>query len=429
MRKIVYLQLLVFVTNVCLAQKDIENLNLFLIKSDFSSALKISEKIINENPNNPYNYYLNALINRQLYKFPSANNSILKALEIEPNNTDYLNEYASILLKRNYKVKALDVYQKIHDLDPYHLTAGIYISNDLMKHKKYKDARDILLGLYTNDTLNTYFTRNIGLSYIKEGNKIEAFKWLNKTLELDGTDIKAYVLKARVYSILKEFDLAIENVEKAIELDPFNSDLYIQLGDIHVLRNHNYRAIPVFLKAYKLTNDAFIARSIGFSYFKIKKYEDAKSYLKIADVDSDGSDLQVNIHLGDIYRFQNKMDSSLSYYNSALEILIPDNDSKYSILQSKAECYYYLNDFEKSIEMYQLAYKTDLTSYWSEWGKNKILVDIASIYEEKLNNNDKAIETLELISEEKVSFNKNYYEYAQTKIRELKEELFFETNQ
>lgn len=424
MRKWLLLFCFVTLSFISNSQNKLDEVNLLLLKSKYEQALELCQSLIGEDSQNAQLYYLSAILNKQLYRYTESSKSIVKALEIEPNNIEFLNEYASVLVKRNRDIEALNVYKKILDLDKFNINSGIFLSNHYLKNKQVEKAKDILLNLHSKDTINPYFTRNIGLCFIKKGKKEDALFWLNKTIELDSTDVKAYVLLARIYSATEEFDLALEYMDKAIELDPLNKEHYMQAGDIHVLRNHNFKAIPMYLKAYEIGKDPYDARNLGFCYYKIKKFEKSKYYLKIAD--ADGLDLQVKTHLGNIYQQQGTMDTSIMYYNQALEIIMPDFDSQFNLFKSKAESYYYLGNYEKAIENYLLAYNTNVKSVWLKVGKNNILIDIAAIYEEKLNDKQKAIEYLEKVKNEKISFNDDHYKYAQQHIKKLKEELFFE---
>lgn len=424
MRKWLLLFCFVALSFISNSQNKLDEVNLLLLKSKYEQALELCQSLIGEDSQNAQLYYLSAILNKQLYRYTESSKSIVKALEIEPNNIEFLNEYASVLVKRNRDIEALNVYKKILDLDKFNINSGIFLSNHYLKNKQVEKAKDILLNLHSKDTINPYFTRNIGLCFIKKGKKEDALFWLNKTIELDSTDVKAYVLLARIYSATEEFDLALEYMDKAIELDPLNKEHYMQAGDIHVLRNHNFKAIPMYLKAYEIGKDPYDARNLGFCYYKIKKFEKSKHYLKIAD--ADGLDMQVKIYLGNVYQKFNQMDSSLSCFNAALDLLKPDYGTIFSLYKSKAESFYYLNKFEKAIESYLLAYNTETGQAWLDWSKSSILVDVAAIYAEKLNDKQKAIEYLEKIEKSQISFNKDYYTYAQQQITKLKEELFFE---
>jgi tetratricopeptide (TPR) repeat protein len=198
-----------------------------------------------------------------------------------------------------------------------------------LKQKKPELAETILLDLYSQDTINGFIARNIGLCGYKQGDSRKAIKWFFRAIELDSTDIKAYRFLFTVYATIiicsffyhkEKFDLAIEIMDKAIKIDPQNIELYISVGDLHVIRNHHFKAVDAYLKAFEIdkTNDV-VPGKLGLSYYKIKKYEEAKYYLLIADEIS--MDLNVYKYLGYIYKKFSKPDSSIMFFNKALDIL------------------------------------------------------------------------------------------------------------
>jgi tetratricopeptide (TPR) repeat protein len=429
MRKIVLSMLFAFSVLFCKSQSQIDQINLLMLTSKYQEALSLCDEVIKQSPQNAHFYYVKAIICKQLFKYPDASLAIKQAISIEPENIDYLAEYASVLVKRNLKNDAIKVYKSVQEKNKYNVSSGLYLSNYYLKEREFEQAKDILLSLYEKDTTNSYFARNIGLCYIKLGKKDEALHWLSRTVKLDSTDVKAYELFSLVYSALEEFDLSLEYIEKAIKLDSLNKNLYIEAGNIHVLRNHNYLAIPKFLKAFEIDpNDESIARSLGFCYYKIKKNDKAKYYLNIAKIIG-SMDLQIYLCLGGIYKQENSLDSSLFYYDEALKIIKPDYESFFAIYKNKAENHYYLNEFDKAIENYNMALDTDIEIFWGTYKKNEVRVDIAAIYAEKLNDKQKAIEYLEKVHKSTISLNKNYFDYAQQQINRLKEELFFEGKQ
>ena len=122
-----------------------------------------------------------------------------------------------------------------------------------------------------------------------------------------------------------------------------------------------------------------------------------------------------------------QIDSSTYFYQEALKVLQTDNGSIFSVKENIAKNYYTKNDFHKAIEIYNEALKLDLIDeYWVSYKKNKVIIDIAAIYADKLNDKLKAIEYYEKVIEPEISINNNYYTYAQQQITKLKEELFFE---
>ena len=426
MKRIIYLLISSFILNLnSLAQNNTEKLSLLMIQSNFKEAYNECNILINKHPNNPELYYQKAIICKQLYYYLEAIKSIETAIRMNPDNVNYLSEYGMLLLKKEKDNEAFKIFEEVLKKDSSHLIAGIAITNNYMKQKKFEEAYKILFALYSNDSLNGYVARNLGVCSIKNSDSRKSIKWLNRAIDIDSTDIKAYEYLAMVYAAKKNYDLAIETLNRAIAIDDHNIELYKKLGDTHLIRNHNYLAVAAYLKAFELDpSDHFMARDIGFCYFRIKNWEQSKYYLHIAE--EEFLDAQVYETLGDIYVKLNQPDTSIYYYNEALELLKPDAAALFDVLTSKAESYYHLNDFKKSIEVFEEALQVETDDFWIKASKNKIRIDIASIYNEILGDRQMALQYYQKVTKTDIMINKDYYEYAQQQINLINEQLFFE---
>lgn len=409
------------------AQYKVDELNLLILKNKYQEALNLSQELIAESPDNAKYYYSKALVCKLMYKYSQAIKSIQKAIELDAVNTDYLAEYAFLLQKTEKNTKAIVVFEQVIKLNPYHLNVGVTLSSIYLKERKYEKAENILLDLYSQDTLNGFLARKIGINGYLQGNSKKAKKWLQRAIELDSTDINAYKYLFSVYAAKEEFELAFQIMDKAKSIDPNNKALYIMAGDAHVMRNHNYRAIPEYLKAFDLdSEDEDVPRKLGLCYYKTKNYEKAKHYLLIADKLS--MHMEVYKYLGIIYKMYNEPESSNSYYTKALDILKPDNNTIFDIYIDVAENHVFLEKHKEAINWYKKALNLELDGVWSIADKNKALVDLASVYSDKLDNKKMAIEYLTEVKENKFVFvnGKDYHTYAQQQIAKLKEDLFFE---
>jgi tetratricopeptide (TPR) repeat protein len=413
-------------TNLINAQQIENDIQLFLITGQYNKALELSEKLLAENPNDANLHYQKSVILKQLYKYPEAINSIEKALEIDSENITYLSEYATILTKKDNDAQAFLIWNKILQKDSTNSNAGVIVASQYIKNKKFEYAYRIFQNLYESDTLNGFFARNLGFCSIKLLDSKNSVKWLEKAIKLDSTDIKSYEYLSTVYASLKDYEYAIAVVEKAIKIEPENENLYIRLGELSLFQNHNYQAIPPFEKAFKLNpENEYVLKNLGQCHFNIDEYSEAKRYLKLAELIV--NDFQVFQYLGDIYAKMGPVDSSIIYYNKALELVKPDYTSLFLLNEKKGRSYYALNDFQKSIEAFNLAIDLDVQDIlWIRFQQDKLIVDIASIYADRLNDKKTAIEYYKKIKKAKVIVNKDYYQYAQDQITKLNEELFFE---
>lgn len=427
MRKIIIVFLFLLFPLLGEAQNSLEKINYLVLTQKYTEALQLTNEFIRDNPENPKGFYQLAIIHKLMYKYPEAIKAIRHALNKGPENMDYITEYATLLMKREREKEAVELFEQAYAKDSAHIYAGLNLGNYYLKTKEYERAKKILYTLYVNDTTNSYLARNLGLCSIKLLDKENSLKWLKRALYLDSTDVKAYEYLALVYRSVEEFDEALACLNKATKVAPYNKYLYIKIGDIHVLRNHNYRAIPAYLEALAIDpTDDFVVKSLGLSYYKIKKYNQSMHYLKKA-LSMGMNDLQCYTHLGEIYTHKNKLDTANIYFSQALELLKPDNDLIFSVKENMGKNFYSMGEYAKAIDQFNQIIKLELKEgYWETYRKNKVIIDIASIYYEKLDDKMKAIEYYEKITEPEIMVNKNYYDYAQKQIKKLKEELFFE---
>lgn len=445
MRKVTFIIVLIYFYSSGIAQTNADKLNLLILTGKYSEAIDLSKKLLKNYPDSANFYYQQALIYKLMYRYPDAMCSIKNAIRLDSTNLDYLSEYGSILLKRNRDKQAMDIFKSIIAKNKYHLYAGLNLSNYYLKNKQIDEARSILTNLFEKDTTNSYFARNLGLCAIKSGNKDKSLYWLKKAIRLDSTDIKAYEYISLVYASIPEFDEALSYLGKATQFDPENKELFIKIGDIDVLRNHNYRAIPAYTKALELDPiDGLISRKLGVCYFKINRYDKAKYYLEYADK-LNYADMQVYEYLGDIHNKRSQLDSSIIYYDKALELIKPDAEAIFTLLESKGKSFYKMNEYDKAIKSFDAALKLDFKDFYGKYQQNKLRIDIASIYHDKLNDKSKAIEYYDQVSKptrKEMDYERIYtatdngsqnnlsndklYEYAQKQINKIKEELFFE---
>ena len=427
MRKIIIVFLFLLFPLLGEAQNSLEKINYLVLTQKYTEALQLTNEFIRDNPENPKGFYQLAIIHKLMYKYPEAIKAIRHALNKGPENMDYITEYATLLMKREREKEAVELFEQAYAKDSAHIYAGLNLGNYYLKTKEYERAKKILYTLYVNDTTNSYLARNLGLCSIKLLDKENSLKWLKRALFLDSTDVKAYEYLALVYRSVEEFDEALACLNKATKVAPYNKYLYIKIGDIHVLRNHNYRAIPSYLEALAIDpTDDLVVKNLGLSYYKIKKYNQSMHYLKKA-LSMGMNDLQCYTHLGEIYTHKNKLDTANIYFSQALELLKPDNDLIFSVKENMGKNFYSMGEYAKAIDQFNQIIKLELKEgYWETYRKNKVIIDIASIYYEKLDDKMKAIEYYEKITEPEIMVNKNYYDYAQKQIKKLKEELFFE---
>jgi len=156
-------------------------------------------------------------------------------------------------MEGNYNV-ALSYLEHGEKLDPFdgrilHDIGDIYYKFNMYNEsiRYFNKAKK-----YSND-INIY--RNLGLCYLQIGNYIEAEKNLKYAIFLDPKFIKAYFNLGYLYYLQKEFDMAIEQWDNILSIEPDYEKRYIifyYLGMTYSEKNINESALDYFLQALEL---------------------------------------------------------------------------------------------------------------------------------------------------------------------------------
>jgi tetratricopeptide (TPR) repeat protein len=119
-----------------------------------------------------------------------------------------------------------------------------------------------------------YFGR--GIAYANLGNYQQAIKDFNKAIELEPDDAYAYNHRGSTYSDLGNYQQAIKDFNKAIELKPDYSYAYNNRGIAYAALGNYQQAIKDFNKAIELKPDnsnAYGARGIAYGKLGNKQQE------------------------------------------------------------------------------------------------------------------------------------------------------------
>jgi len=166
------------------------------------------------------------------------------AVKHNPYNPFFHFALGSYYFDRQEFKKAKSEYQKAVDIEPYYLLARLRLGESHLGLKEIKRAKEEFYKIlklkelvpqlissgrdYENRLFEFDYSRvyvGLGRCWMEEGNPIQAITEYRKALKLNPNSADAHSGLARVYFIQKRYDLAIDEIGKAIELDPQN-ELY-----------------------------------------------------------------------------------------------------------------------------------------------------------------------------------------------------------
>lgn len=122
----------------------------------------------------------------------------------------------------------------------------------------------------------TYVNR--GITYGSKGQYDQAISDFNKALEINPTLTQAYVNRGIAYGLKGQHDQAISDYNKALELDPRNAGAYYYRGLAYGRKGQYDQAISDYSKALEINPklaQAYYNRGLAYYYFR-KDYDKAR---------------------------------------------------------------------------------------------------------------------------------------------------------
>lgn len=231
-------------------------------------SLAQAEKYIMEalklDPANPHNALLFSnlgTIQRRQRQYDQALESYTMALNIAPRTVPILMNRAALYLELGKDELARMDYALALDLETDNQEALLMRAYIYRLKRDYKAARSDYERLLKLNPQS--YNGRLGLAMLeqKEGNYEEALSLLNKMIadKADGsTQITAplyavlYVARAGVEKDMEHLDLALIDLEEAIQLDPSQSEAYLMRGQIYLSQKKKELAKRDFEKAVTL---------------------------------------------------------------------------------------------------------------------------------------------------------------------------------
>jgi len=403
----------------------LREINMAILTSDYTKALTLCDSAVRNNFLSPEIFYKQSIAYRSVNNYKMAHASIKHAYNLDPENLNIQIEFGKVCYTLNMLSKADSIFSNILMLDSDNYISGLYLARICFNKNEFERAFKIFESLSKIDATNNYLFRQMGVCKIKTKEAEEAIRCFERAIEIDSLDIKSYEYLARVYQALNEDDKAIKVLEKAIRLDKANSELYVLLGDIHFSRNHQYIAIPIYLKAIELGDDSpWLPKNVGIGYSRIEKYQLAKKYLLLALPYF--LEPRINQLLGEIYYKLDQPDSSIMFFKAAIEQMVPEPFILFNLKIDLAKSYRKNEEFQNAIQTYEELYHMQFGKY-SQSFINSVNFELAEMYDKDLNNKKKALEYYEKVLNNQGKYtDPQYVRYLESRIKKLKEELFFE---
>jgi tetratricopeptide (TPR) repeat protein len=183
------------------------------------------------------------------------------------------------------------------------------------------------------------------------GNYDKVIENLTKAIELNPNEAAAYNNRGNTYSDKKEYDKAIADYNEAIELNPNYAAAYNNRGSAYYDKTEYDKAIADCNKAIELDPKYATAyNNRGNAYRNKKKYDHAiADYNKAIELNP--KDAAAYNNRGNTYSDKKEYDKAIADYNKAIEL-----DLKYVVAYyNRGSAYYDQKEYDKAIADYNKA--------------------------------------------------------------------------
>ncbi|NEQ39274.1 MAG: tetratricopeptide repeat protein [Okeania sp. SIO3I5] len=365
------------------------------------------DKAISLDPDSAHKYYNwrgNKLYSQRDYEAAIADFN--KAIELKPDDASYYEDRGDAYFEIGEKQKGIKDYDKAISLDPesaykYYNWRGV----KLYRLEDYEAAiADYNKAIELKPDRALYY-KNRGNAYFEIGAKQKGIKNYDKAISLDSESAhKYYNWRGNKLYSQRDYEAAIADYNKAIELKPDRALYYENRGDAYFKIGEKQKGIKDYDKAISLDPDsadkyynsrgkqlydlgdyeaaladinkvieskpdhALFYENRGSAYFQIgEKQKGIKDYEKAISLDPESADYYYNSRGEWLYRLEDS-EAAIADYNKAIE-LKPDRALYYS---NRGDAYFQIGEKQKGIKDYDKAISLDPESAhkyynWRGW--------------------------------------------------------------
>lgn len=205
---------------------------------------------------------------------------VQKAEELLPDSRELLREMAAICEERSEYDRAIVIYNKLIDKDPYSVTDWFSLAKveALLKHyDKAIEACDFALAVKEDDEAVLSFK---GYCYYDSGQYDKAIEQFVEYASITKDKSVAYELIGECYVKMEDYNHALTYFHKALEADPANSNICYQLATCYYDLGKVREAIVYLQDTISLDERDDEAHSfLGEIFLQVGDYEKAYRHL------------------------------------------------------------------------------------------------------------------------------------------------------
>jgi tetratricopeptide (TPR) repeat protein len=284
-----------------------------------------------------------------------------KSLKHNPENVDALSDLAYAYESLGFTDKAIEVYNKILDTDPYSYNSWVGIGKLYSLKDEFVKAIDAFEFAVTIDGSDTELLKLIAHCLFLTGRTDEAISKFKEYIDTDATDESVLLSLADCYILKEMYDDALAVLEECSDLDPENEkmlvkksyiyiqqgkyeeamncideglnlngqsgDLYMMKGELSLQLGELDNAEMLFTRSLDNNKNLLIVEKLVYISLEREDYQKAISWLKLLlDIDPDHPEAKrklilIYFEIGDVDNFDKLLNElSIKELNGFLQI-------------------------------------------------------------------------------------------------------------
>lgn len=259
---------------------DINRINELVGNKEFEEAKLLINEGLAENPNNAELLKLGGLTDVNLNLWEDARKKFESVVKFVPEDATSWFYLAGCYDKGGDLISAKNAYMTVLQLRPEYMEAYQSLCVTLLKLNEIDETVEYARRASAIEPEAYIYDFIIGTAYMKNKDYDMAVEPLQKATEKAPTNLGALNSLGTCYMATGKSDDAIKVYEKALEINPKNPMGYFNIGSAYQIKQNHEKAIEYLTKAVELDEDESFLAALAMSEVKIGDYDCALKHYK-----------------------------------------------------------------------------------------------------------------------------------------------------
>lgn len=252
---------------------------ILLNRKDFKNSEKFLKNSIKNNDKFISSYLNLGIVYYEIKKYNDAINNFSKVLELQSDHLQAVYYIALSYQSLNLQDNAITFLLKYIDLDANNINVYFKIAEIFIAKNDYKNALFFLQRGYGVDKNNFNILILLASCYEKLKDFNSSLVFYNKSLKLKQSII-VYESIARIHKELGFLDLALENYEKCLIIDPNYLPALNNIGTTYLLKKDYFEAVKYFERCLKISRSGNILANMAVAKFLVLNVKEGLNFFE-----------------------------------------------------------------------------------------------------------------------------------------------------